>query len=42
MVARVEWPAQRNAIRDLEAFLADGRRAALREVPLDGPMPPWR
>src|SRR5207249_4835234 len=41
MVARMEWPSQRAAIRELAAVLADPRRSALREVPLDGPKPPY-
>jgi dATP pyrophosphohydrolase len=40
MIARMEWPSQRAAIRELGAVLAEPRRAALREVPQDGPRPP--
>lgn len=40
IVARMEWPSQRAAIRELVAVLAEPRRAALREVPLDGPRTP--
>jgi dATP pyrophosphohydrolase len=41
MIARMEWPSQRAAIRELAAVLAEPPRAALREVPLDGPRPPY-
>jgi hypothetical protein len=40
MVARLEWPIQRAAIRELVRILADPRGVELREVPLDGPRPP--
>lgn len=40
VAARMEWPAQRAAIRELVQVLSDPRRAALREIPLAGPRRP--
>jgi dATP pyrophosphohydrolase len=42
MLARVEWPNQRAVVRELSTIVHDEWRLALRDVPLDGPRPPWQ
>jgi dATP pyrophosphohydrolase len=40
LVARFEWPSQREAVAELQRMLAEPARAALRDIPLAGPRPP--